>query len=84
MYDQQFQSQDISNATFTVSDLTLVNDVSYQMPIIPAFTSAILGISLNKTNQTLNFCLVYDHQMSSGKEASKFLSEIISEFKKYI
>jgi|TARA_B100002003_G_scaffold207902_1_gene202338 pyruvate/2-oxoglutarate dehydrogenase complex dihydrolipoamide acyltransferase (E2) component len=79
----EIRTTDLSKGTFTVSDLSLVNDLSYQVPIIPAYTSCILGISLHKINKSLNCCLVYDHQMSSGKEASMFLYKVVEEFNKY-
>ena len=79
----EIRTTDLSKGTFTVSDLSLVNDLSYQVPIIPAYTSCILGISLHKINKSLNCCLVYDHQMSTGKEASTFLNKVAEEFNKY-
>ena len=79
----EIRTTDLSKGTFTISDLSLVNDLSYQIPIIPAYTSCILGISLHKINKSLNCCLVYDHQMSTGKEAATFLNKVVEEFNKY-
>ena len=38
--------------------------------------SDVLGVAIDKSNNTLNLILTYDHQMSSGKEALIFLTEL--------
>ena len=59
--------------TFTISDLSSVGDVHFHIPLLAVNTSAILGVAIDKSNNTLNLVLTYDHQMSSGKEALTFL-----------
>jgi len=64
---------DLSKLTFTISDLSSVGDVYFHIPLLAVNTSAILGVAVDKSGNTLSLTLTYDHQMSSGKEALTFL-----------
>ena len=71
--ENKISQSDLSKLTFTISDLSSVGDVHFHIPLLAVNTSAILGVAIDKSNNTLNLVLTYDHQMSSGKEALTFL-----------
>jgi len=71
--ENKISRNDLSKLTFTISDLSSVGDVYFHIPLLPVNTSAILGVAVDKSNNTLSLTLTYDHQMSSGKEALTFL-----------
>ena len=71
--ENKISKNDLSKLTFTISDLSSVGDVHFHIPLLAVNTSAILGVAIDKSNNTLNLVLTYDHQMSSGKEALTFL-----------
>ncbi len=71
--ENKISQNDLSKLTFTISDLSSVGDVYFHIPLLPVNTSAILGVAVDKSNNTLSLTLTYDHQMSSGKEALTFL-----------
>ncbi len=74
--ENKISQNDLSKLTFTISDLSSVGDVYFHIPLLAANTSAILGVAIDKSNNTLNLILTYDHQMSSGKEALIFLTAL--------
>ena len=71
--ENKISPNDLSKLTFTISDLSSVGDVYFHIPLLAVNTSAILGVAIDKSNNTLNLILTYDHQISSGKEALTFL-----------
>ena len=71
--ENKISQSDLSKLTFTISDLSTVGDVYFHIPLLAVNTSAILGLAIDKSHNTLNLALTYDHQMSSGKEALTFL-----------
>jgi pyruvate/2-oxoglutarate dehydrogenase complex dihydrolipoamide acyltransferase (E2) component len=75
--------EDVTGSTFTITDLSQYG-VSYFVPLINKMQSAILGISaidekLNRFSITLSF----DHRVTEGKNASKFLSELSKKIKEH-
>ncbi len=66
----------MSKPTFVISDLSSVGDCFFHTPLLAPYTSAILGIAIDKNTSRLSLTLTYDHQMSSGKEALLFLESI--------
>jgi pyruvate/2-oxoglutarate dehydrogenase complex dihydrolipoamide acyltransferase (E2) component len=71
--ENKISQNDLSKLTFTISDLSSVGDVYFHIPLLAVNTSANLGVAIDKSNNTLNLILAYDHQMSSGKEVLTFL-----------
>jgi len=74
--DDQLSVEDLSNSTFTITDLS-AEGVSFFLPLVNARNSAILGISsvdqkLNRSTLTLSF----DHRVTEGKVAAQFLGEL--------
>ena len=74
--ENKISQNNLSKLTFTISDLSSVGDVYFHIPLLAVNTSAILGVAIDKSNNTLNLILTYDHQMSSGKEALIFLTAL--------
>ena len=75
--------EDISKLTFTISDLSSVGDALSHTPIMAAYTSAILGVASDKSSSRLGLTLVYDHKMSSGREALLFLNKLVARLLEY-
>ena len=65
--------------TFTISDLSSIGDVSFHTSLIAKNTCASLGIAIDKINKSIDLSLMYDHQMSSGKESLKFINKLRDE-----
>jgi len=73
--------KDITESTFTITDLSKYG-VSHFTPLVNSFQSGILGISsldakLNRYSLTLSF----DHRVTEGKDASQFISSLVSKIK---
>jgi pyruvate/2-oxoglutarate dehydrogenase complex dihydrolipoamide acyltransferase (E2) component len=69
---------DFLGATFTVSDLSM-DGISFFQPLISQGQSAILGIgsdSEDERGEVLNLTLTFDHQLSEGRMAGRFLREL--------
>ncbi len=73
----------IKGSTFTITDLSSLG-VDRFIPLINYKQSAVLGISAfdNKLKR-FTLSLSFDHRVTEGKIASKFLSELSSCVKKY-
>ncbi len=88
--DYMNESLDIKqlfNATFTITDLSNENVFIFQ-PVISAGQSAILGIGGEYfppgcPTGMFNLILSFDHQMSEGLSAARFLSEITARLSAY-
>ena len=70
----------ISNATFTVTDLSGLG-VSSFLPLISENQGAVLGVAaeLNSKESDFghySFTLTFDHQLSDGRTAAHFLNEL--------
>jgi pyruvate/2-oxoglutarate dehydrogenase complex dihydrolipoamide acyltransferase (E2) component len=81
--DDTLQLADISNISFTVTDLSS-EGTSFFFPLVNSRNSAILGISsidkkLNRTTLTLSF----DHRVTEGKAGAQFLSELKERLESY-
>ena len=66
----------MSKPTFVISDLSSVGNCFFHTPLLAPYTSAILGLAIDKKASRLVLSLTYDHQMSAGKEALLFLEAI--------
>lgn len=80
---KSLSTDQITGSTFTISDLSSLG-VDRFVPLINFKQSAILGISSydNKLKR-FTLSLSFDHRVTEGKVASKFLSELSTVLKKY-
>ena len=69
----------MSKPTFVISDLSSIGNCFFHTPLLAPFTSAILGLAIDKVASRLVLTLTFDHQMSAGKEALLFLETIRSK-----
>lgn len=74
--ENKLSLQDISSATFTITDLFSAGVTNFH-PLINFNNSAILGICALK-NGLFDIELSFDHRISNGLEVSKFLSDLKS------
>ncbi|MBN22522.1 MAG: hypothetical protein CL678_14665 [Bdellovibrionaceae bacterium] len=73
--EDNLSADNITSPTFTITDLSFENINSF-IPLINKNNSAILGISsIDKSNEVI-LSLTFDHRISSGKQASRFLNEL--------
>ena len=69
----------IKGSTFTITDLSSLG-VDHFVPLINYKQSAILGVSgVDKKLKRFTLSLSFDHRVTEGKVASKFLSELSSK-----
>ena len=70
----QLNILDLTSATFTITDLFNSDIISFH-PLVNNNNSCILGISsLHKDEFIVD--LSFDHRLTSGKEVSRFLSDL--------
>ncbi len=75
--------EDITESTFTVTDLSQYG-VSHFIPLVNNMQSAILGVSaVDKMLNRFSLSLSFDHRVTEGKVASKFLSELSKRVEGY-
>jgi len=72
--NQQLTIQELTAATFTITDLYNSNVVSFH-PLINSNNGAILGIS-SFNNGGFIIDLSFDHRLTNGKEVSQFLDDL--------
>ena len=73
----------ITGSTFTITDLSSLG-VDRFVPLINYKQSAVLGISsFDNKLKRFTLSLSFDHRVTEGKVASKFLSELSTVLKKY-
>tara|TARA_B100001250_G_C19814414_1_gene797496 strand:- start:3114 stop:4316 length:1203 start_codon:yes stop_codon:yes gene_type:complete len=73
--DDNLSADNLTSPTFTITDLSFENINSF-IPLINKNNSAILGISSIDTLNEVVLSLTFDHRISSGKQASRFLNEL--------
>jgi len=68
---------DFSGGTFTVTDLS-GDGISFFQPLISQGQSAILGVGSDRSQREEVFylTLAFDHQLTEGRTASRFLTEL--------
>ncbi|HUS05610.1 MAG TPA: 2-oxo acid dehydrogenase subunit E2 [Bryobacteraceae bacterium] len=74
----ELSPSDFAGGTFTVTDLS-GDGISFFEPLISQGQSAILGIgsdSAEKQEELLYLTLAFDHQISEGRKAAHFLSDL--------
>ena len=81
--DKKLAINDISNSTFTITDLSSFG-VDFFMPLINTKQSAVLGVSKidNKLGR-FNLILNFDHRVTEGRIASEFLVELKDRVESY-
>jgi pyruvate/2-oxoglutarate dehydrogenase complex dihydrolipoamide acyltransferase (E2) component len=74
---------ELSDVTFTITDLS-AEGISFFRPLINRMNSSILGISSIDTR--FNRCILslsFDHRVTEGKVASRFLADLKSRIESY-
>ncbi len=69
------QPDDMSDSTFTVTDLSSFGVTSFQ-PRINEYQAAILGVGAGADPGSLTLTLVFDHRVTNGRIAAMFLSDL--------
>lgn len=81
--DKKLTSEDLTNTTFTITDLSSFGALSFT-PLINKNNSAILGISkIDKKLNRIIISLSFDHRVTEGKIASLFLQELKDRIESY-
>ncbi len=82
-FSKKLTPDQIKGSTFTISDLSSLG-IDRFVPLINYKQSAVLGVSaLDKKLNRFTLSLSFDHRVTEGKVASKFLSELSSLLMKY-
>ena len=81
--DKKLQTSDLTDITFTITDLSAFGISSFT-PLINKDNAAILGISAidSKLNR-VTLSLTFDHRVTEGKLASQFLNELKGRIESY-
>ena len=81
--DNTLTREDMAGGTFTITDLSFEN-VSFFTPLINKDQSAILGISgFDPTLGGSILSLTFDHRITEGKTACRFLGELKERIESY-
>lgn len=81
--DDAIQIEDLTDITFTVTDLSAEGVASFR-PLINKMNSSILGISsIDKKLQRCTLSLTFDHRVTEGKYAAGFLKELQQRLESY-
>ena len=81
--DDTLQIEDLSDVTFTITDLSAEGVASFH-PLINKMNSAILGISAIDTKlQRCALSLTFDHRVTEGKLAARFLNDLKKRLESY-
>lgn len=75
--------QDVSDVTFTITDLSNSGLTSF-LPLINKNNSAILAISsIDEKLKRLNLNITFDHRVTEGKYTASFLNELKTRIESY-
>ena len=81
--DDNLRLEDLTDITFTVTDLSS-EAVAFFKPLINKMNSAILGISaIDGKMQRCTLSLTFDHRVTEGKEAARFLGQLKQRLESY-
>lgn len=81
--DRKITKDDVTGITFTVTDISK-QGLAFYSPLIPHRQSAILG--MGAIDETLKRCilmLTFDHRVTDGKLAGRFLQELKKKLESY-
>ena len=81
--DDTLRIEQLTDITFTITDLSS-EGVAFFRPLINKMNSAILGISaIDEKLQRCTLSLTFDHRMTEGKLAARFLQELKERIESY-
>jgi pyruvate/2-oxoglutarate dehydrogenase complex dihydrolipoamide acyltransferase (E2) component len=81
--DNKLDIDDLTAIGFTITDLSSVSVFSFQ-PLVNIMNSAILGISsVDERFQRCMLSLTFDHRVTEGKTAARFLSDLKKRLESY-
>ena len=81
--DDTLGLEDLTDITFTITDLS-AEGVAFFRPLVNKMNSAILGVSAIDTKlQRCMLSLTFDHRVTEGKTAARFLKEIRDRLESY-
>jgi pyruvate dehydrogenase E2 component (dihydrolipoamide acetyltransferase) len=81
--DDVLTIDDLSDITFTITDLSM-EGIAFFQPLVNMMNSAILGVSsIDEKLQRCILSLTFDHRITEGKLASRFLSDLKSRLESY-
>jgi pyruvate dehydrogenase E2 component (dihydrolipoamide acetyltransferase) len=73
----EFDMDDLSGGTFTVSNLGPLGVDSFD-PIINPPEVAILGVGRTRDDGSMTLCLSFDHRVVNGADAARFLDGLVA------
>jgi pyruvate dehydrogenase E2 component (dihydrolipoamide acetyltransferase) len=81
--DDTLKLEDLTDITFTITDLS-AEGVAFFRPLINKMNSAILGVSaIDSKLQRCMLSLTFDHRVTEGKLAARFLKELKERLESY-
>jgi pyruvate/2-oxoglutarate dehydrogenase complex dihydrolipoamide acyltransferase (E2) component len=81
--DDALQLDDLTDITFTITDLSS-EGVAFFRPLINKMNSSILGISsIDEKMQRFMLSLTFDHRVTEGKLAARFLKDLKERLESY-
>jgi pyruvate dehydrogenase E2 component (dihydrolipoamide acetyltransferase) len=81
--DDTLKLDDLTDITFTITDLS-AEGVAFFLPLVNKMNSAILGISaIDGKLQRCMLSLTFDHRVTEGKPAARFLKELKERLESY-
>ena len=81
--DDTLQVEDLTDITFTITDLSS-EGVALFRPLINKMNSSILGISsIDEKLRRCTLSLTFDHRVTEGKTAARFLKELKDRLESY-
>jgi pyruvate/2-oxoglutarate dehydrogenase complex dihydrolipoamide acyltransferase (E2) component len=81
--DDALEVEQLTDITFTITDLSS-EGVAFFRPLINKMNSSILGVSaIDDKLQRFTLSLTFDHRMTEGRLAAKFLQELKDRLESY-
>ncbi|HXB07520.1 MAG TPA: 2-oxo acid dehydrogenase subunit E2 [Puia sp.] len=81
--DDSLRVEDLTDITFTITDLS-GEGIAFFRPLINKMNSSILGVSaIDEKLQRCVLSLTFDHRVTDGKGAARFLSELKQRLESY-
>ena len=81
--DDALAIEDLTDITFTITDLSS-EGVAFFRPLINKMNSSILGVSaIDDKLQRCTLSLTFDHRMTEGRQAARFLQELKERLESY-
>lgn len=78
---RELTSHQLARATFTITDVSALN-LDFTFPILPEGQASIIGITRNEEGEFALY-LGYDHRVTEGLQAAKFLQELALRVKSF-